>query len=271
MSDREFVQLNRAEELVNLDLHALCGDPTPETGSPIDNYYVTTDALIRRTTDPVVAADSLLLRLLLLEVVAAAEMYFRNVLAALPAVCSSAQDLVTRSMMMLGAAGYYRESDRAFGVIEHASLSGKGEVTRYTRQLSGFDIAANSSTGVALAEFEQVCHLRHAIVHAQGRLWYRNACELGIESRGLRCVQLSALGLQSCVAKTHNAVRAYNRFISNRVLSSWISTRRLKGRWVDDRALLEGFHALFYSTRDSVGPADARSLHTELCRVLRLP
>lgn len=270
MSEQEFAVLNKSEEVIVLDMATLCGDPPEVNGSAIDMYYETAESLIKRTLDAQVADDTILLRLFLLELISAAEYYFRSILAALPSVCRASGSLIEKSMMMLGAVSYYGPTQLAFGVFEHASLSGKGEVVKYTRDLAGFNIHKESSVGVALAEFERVCQLRHAIVHAQGRLWYKNICELGLPQSKPRCVCLTALGFQGCVARTHNAVRAYNAFVGNRVIGTWASSKLLTGKWSDDRALVEAFHGLFYSKKDGSGEADPRSLHARLCKQLKL-
>ena len=67
------------------------------------------------------------------------------------------------------------------------------------------------------------------MVHARGRLWFRNVTEIGLLTEQPKLVRLKVLGFQALVAKTHNAVRAYNRFVVNSIVQSWIVQGDLEG------------------------------------------
>jgi hypothetical protein len=268
VSEAALLLCNKVEEAVALDYGALCVDVPESTLSPIDEYYGHVTELVVRAGRPENANDHVLLGLLLLELVSAAELYFRQVLASLPGICPLVRAHCDTQMIPFGAMSYYTKDWRVLGTMEHAGLSGKGEIAKATRNIVGIDIKDNSSPGIALADFEKVCQLRHAVVHARGRLWFRNLNELGLRAEQPQRVQLEVLGFQALVAKTHNAVRAYNRFVVNAVVQGWIARNILKGKWVSDKRRFSLLHGLFYSRVDGAGESAPRQAYEPVRKAL---
>jgi len=268
VSEAALLVCNKAEEAVAIDYDLLCVDAQDSDQSPIDEYYEHATALVVRAGRPENAGDDMLLGLLLLELVSSAELYFRKILASLPTVCPLVRAHCSTQMIPLGATSYYLEDWRVLGALEHVGLSGKGEIAKATRSVTSIEIKDNSSPGIALADFEKVCHLRHAVVHARGQLWFRNINELRLQASQPRRVQLGVLGFQGLVAKTHNAVRAYNRFVANAVVQRWIGENILTGRWVSDKRRFTRLHTLFYSHVDSAGHANPRLAYEVIRKAL---
>lgn len=269
MSESALLTCNRAEEATTLDFDSLCNDFVESTESPIDEYYAHATELLLRAGRPENANDHLLLGLLLLELVSSAELYFRKVLASVPNICPLVMASCEKQAMPFGATSFYPAEWRALGVLEHAGLSGKNEIARLTRNITGIEIKENSSPGIALSDFEKVCQLRHAIIHARGRLWFRNVAELSLRVRSPRRVHLNVLGFQVLTLKTHNAVRAYNRFLVNAIVSSWIGQRILTGRWASDKRKFSALHALFFSRVDGLGEVNPRDAYEPVRQALR--
>ena len=82
-------------------------------------------------------------------------------------------------------------------------------------------------------------------------------------------VRLKVLEFQALVAKTHNAVRAYNRFVVNAVVQSWIAKAVLKGTWKADKRKFSELHRLFYSLVDKTGEAEPRSAYEPVRQALQ--
>lgn len=265
MSDVSLLTLSKGEESVKLDLATLCVQAERSTLSPIDEYYAHAKELLVLS----LSADELLLRLLLLELVSTAEMYFRQVLASLPRMCPVSKECASKAHLALGAMTYYHEDWLPLGLLEHQSLSGKGEVKKATFHLTGIAVPENGSVSKALEDFERICQLRHAIVHARGNLWFKNASDLGLPLDPQLQVRLNAMGFQTLVAQCHNAVRAFNAYIAEKILGNWIGKRVLSGSWRTDKARFAAYHALFASKEDGVGDLEARAAYKKVQLVLK--
>lgn len=269
MSDKpELPLVNRPEETVAWSVDALCTTCTTAAASPIDEYYTLARELLTRSARPEIMGDQMLMRLLLLELVSGAELYFRRVLSSLVLLCPVTRAIASQKTLPLGAAYYYDAESVALGLFEHTSLSGQEELKKQTKQIADLDIKPTSSEGVALADFEKVCHLRHAAVHARGELGSRNLAEIGIKATGRRRLQLDPIGFQSVTAKTHNAVRAYNRFLFTCTARRWVERKVLKGVWTEDKHLFEPLFRLFYSTEDGVGESTPRAAYDRVWKAL---
>lgn len=269
MSDKPNLPLvNKQEETVTWSADTLCASCTSVAVSPIDEYYELARELLTRSARPDVSADQMLMRLLLLELVSGAELYFRRILSSIIGLCPLTRAIASRSQVSLGAAYYYGADTVALALIEHTSLSGQDEIRKYTKQLTEFDIKQTSSEGVALADFERVCHLRHAAVHARGELGSRNLAEIGIKAIGRRQLFLSPISFRTIVVKTHNAVRAYNRFLFDCTMRRWVREKVLTGVWERDKEVFEPVHKLFYSKEDGVGDSDPKVSYERVWQAL---
>lgn len=248
---------NKPEETTALDLSTIFCPTKKSVLNPIDEYYETSQELLRRAADSKVASDEILVRLLLLDLVSSAEVYFRRVLAGTLETCPHVRRVAQRRMLPLGAVGYYGSTELGYALLENASFSTQGEIKRQTNNLTGFDIKGGSSLAAAIADFEVVCQLRHALIHARGEAGAQNIMELSLELDTPCRVVLTTFAFQSLVLKTHNTVRAYNAFLFKAVLESWIAKKLLVDDWSRDKASFRSLFSLFVSKTDGLGPKNA--------------
>jgi hypothetical protein len=254
--DDRIYEVNRPEESIAIDFGALCVEFAGSGQSPIDDYYSHASDILRRARQQTIADDELILRLLILEIISSAEHYFRSVLASLVHLCPLISENSLRKQLSLAAMKYYSAEWVGLGLIEHAALSGEGELKKQTLQLTGFQIKEGSSVAAALIDFEKICHMRHSIVHSRSELNARNLIEMGVYPRARCKLQMTVLSLQSILAKSHNAVRAYNSWMMQNIVRSWIAKKILKGSWKEDGAHFARIYELFYSVADGVGEPD---------------
>lgn len=254
------LNVNAGEEVVSIDFSVLCALPTPITSAPIDEYYSYARSLVVRSAE----AEPWLLRLLLLDLISASELYFRRILASVINICPLVREHASKQVLSLGAVSYYDARDLGYGILDIAPLSGDGEIKKRTKAITGFDIKPGSPVEVALISFDKICHLRHAAIHSLGELGARNMAELRLDSLRRRCLSLNALTFQPLVVTCHNAVRAYNQFISNGILSRWIDKALLEGDWTKDKNLFAPFHALFASRIDRTADSDASVVYAQI-------
>jgi len=252
VSRTPWLEVNKSEEAVRLDISQLCSPGVFVELSPIDEYYSNSLLLLLRSGESSFS-EQWMLRLLLLGQVSVTETYFRRILSGLLNVCPVVRRTASAETVALGAVFYYKSEDLGYGLIENASMSGVKEIKSQTQKVAGVAIPNNSSISAAIEAFDKVCHLRHATVHFHGELSSRNARELGIEPSESRAVWLTPITFQAIVGTCHNAVRAYNRFMFERVLERWTGEGLLQSDWNEDRKLFRPLHKLFYSNRDGVG------------------
>jgi hypothetical protein len=249
--------VNRSEEAISLDLGALFERLTPVAQSPIDEYYGHARVLLLSVARPEIERDDMLMRLLVLELVSTAELYFRRILSGVISVCPLIAGVAARRPLLLGAIDYYDRSALGYALLDGVSLSGEGDVKRQTANITGIEVKANSSVHEALRDFERVCQLRHVIVHAKGEAGAKNVSDLRVSVVGQSHLKISALSFQPLVVVTHNAVRAYNAFMFESVLRSWLGSKHLSGVWRSDRKMFLPLFKLFYSETDG-GVGDAK-------------
>lgn len=250
--------VNRSEEAINLDLRPLFQPLETPTVSPIDEYYGHARQLLLAVSKPEIEADDMLMRLLVLELVSTAELYFRRILSGAIAVCPLISAAAAKRPLLLGALDYYHRQALGYALLDGVSLSGEGDVKRQTLNITGIDIKANSSVQEALHDFERVCQLRHVIVHAKGEAGAKNVADLRVSVPGQSRLTIKALSFQPLVVVTHNAVRAYNAFMFDSVLRSWLSAKHLTGNWGSDRRKFSALFKLFFSEVDG-GPSDPKA------------
>jgi hypothetical protein len=249
---REWTSVNRPEESVSIVFKSVCAVFTPSADSAIDEYYSHTQSLIARSLLDAVKDDEVLTRLLVLELTSSTEAYFRKVLVSLVSFCPLCRRSASLKVLSFGSVDYYDPSALGYALLEGMSLSSAKEVQSQTLNLTGVQITPQSSVGVALAGFGKVCQLRHAIVHSRGLLGSQNVAELGVDIGRPCTVTVDVLSFQALVALCHSAVRAYNRFLYEKVIERWIAERLIKGTWEADKPYFVPLYSLFYSGSDGL-------------------
>lgn len=242
------------EQSVPLDPSSVCSQLDLAQVSPIDDFYVHLEALIPLGKEDDLRANTALGKVLLLGIVSATEHYFRATISGLIRVCPVVRKQVASVQLSFGALDYYREQDLGLALLEHVSLATGGEVRKQTRNLIGVDVSKEASLDAALTQYENLCQLRHAAVHAHGELSHQNLQQLGFDAKaGRLALNIELAGFHQAAAVCQNVVRAYNRCVFRRVLERWIGQRLFSGAWQQDRLLFIPAFLLFYSNRDAKG------------------
>lgn len=237
---------------------AYCSGTAEVTGAPIDDYYEYVEHLLTLGSVAALNASPTLGRLLVLGLVSGVESYLRSLIASVVRLCPLAREHAADQHIPFGAIDYYGPESAERALFESSSLADSGEIIGKTRKLTGIDLSHSSSARAALKEFDKVCHLRHAAVHARGTFGRGNAVALGLDlEAGRQSLSVSFAGLQQAGATCHSAVRAYNRFVYRRIVERWIAEGLLTGRWQTDRELFRPLFELFHSRRDGVGCGNA--------------
>lgn len=254
-SASDWMSVCALEHSVSLDANKVCTPVARVTISPIDDFYAHLAALIPLGGEQELRNNTALGGVLLLGVVSATEQYFRALIAGLVRVCPVVRKLAAPLPLSFGALDYYRPDELGLALLEHVSLATAGEVRKQTQKLLGIDTKQESSTDAALKEYEKLCQLRHAAVHAHGELGHQNLQELGfLSSPGRLALRIELPGFHSAADVCNNVVRAYNRLLYRRTVERWIGEKALHGTWGEDAVIFTAAHALFYSRTDAEGP-----------------
>lgn len=235
--------------------------------SPIDDYYAYVEHLLTLGSEAALEDSPTLGRLLLLGLVSGVESYFRSVIAAVVRICPLCRVGAADQLIPLGAIDYYGTEALELGLFDAASLAGATELRKRTHALLGIDLNSQASASAALSEFDKVCHLRHAAVHARGTLGRGNAVALALSADdGRRALQVSFASLQQAGLACHSMVRAYNRVVYRKTIERWIAKDVLVGTWSQDKTRFKPLFELFRSQRDDVAPTNAYQAHRSLVK-----
>lgn len=258
------------EQSVALDAASACHRLTAPPASPIDNFYSYMSNLIPLGTEANLRASETLGKTLLLGLVSGTEHYFRAVLAGLVHVCPIAHKNASSQQLSFGALEYYSREDLGLALLENISLATASEVKSQTKRLVGIDTKQDPSLEAAFSEYEKVCQLRHAAVHARGDLGHQNLHELGLpKTTGRLAVRIELATFHAAAAVSQNVVRAYNRLLYRKTLERWIGQKIFRGDWDHDRIVFPPVFSLFYSGVDRKGRRNAYQSYRSLLPTLR--
>jgi hypothetical protein len=264
VSDPRWTLVCEPETAASLRPADCCGALANEAKSPIDDYYEYVEHLLTLGDAQALQDSDTLGRLLLLGLVSGVEGYFRSIFVGALRTCEISRRMAANQEIPFGAIDYYGVESAALGLFDSDSLASAGRIGANTKKLLGIPIPKESSLGAALREFDKVCHLRHAAVHARGALGRGNAFALGLAARERLGLELRLPALHSAGLVCHSVVRSYNRFLYREMIERWLAEGVLSGDWAIDRATFHPLFELFQSRVDGVGPMNAYQAHRSL-------
>ena len=150
----------------------------PSKRSPIDEYLLATEAVLKRGDPAFFASQPELSGLMLVAVVSHAENYFRELFARLLVVCPISQGKSAQRDMKLGSVIWYRSGQLERGAFEHFSFAGSDNIIETLSRYFDIQIDQKSDPYALLQQFDLLCELRHAIVHSAGIVSGKNAMKL---------------------------------------------------------------------------------------------
>jgi hypothetical protein len=243
--------VNDAAETVDGNFTGCCSKAT-ESACPIDAFYGNVGEVLKLGLPDSLNSSPTLGRLLALGLVTGTEAYFRSVFL---------------GMLEIGALDYYGKSKIALGLFEGVSFADGAEIKKRSNNILGFSWKDQTSLGVALVNFDTVCHIRHASVHSQGQLNRGNAKVLGIKNSdfsSLGQVVVDFPHLQKIALVCSALVRSYNAELFPATVDKWLSAKVLSGTWAKDKAIFGPLVELFCSQRDAIGPKTAHARYRQV-------
>lgn len=266
-NDSRWRDVCRSPQSIRFDAGDCCV-PADEAGiSPIDGYLRRTKGITILGTPQAMGMNPSLGKLILLGVVSEVESFFKQIVGGCVRLCSLCRQSASKHTIPFAAVDYYQEDDIEYALVESVSFATSGEILRQTEKLTGLKLKGSGLNAV-IQQFDYVCHLRHAAVHASGILGTGNVREISQSSTTKLQVDLNFAKVQGIVAICHNLIREYNRDLFSRLVDRWIDNRVLVGNWQTDRDRFAPAHHLFHSVEDAFGPSTAYNAYRSLRPIL---
>ncbi len=254
------LRLNHSETSYPIQFERLCARKAAPTKSPIDEFYITFNKVIRKASQSPFNTDTASLQLLLIPLFGAAELYFRRFISVAVSVCPLCREQASTQQINYGAVAAFGVDGIAVAFGEHEGFTSDNAIKRRTLNILGVEIKPNTSAFSALEDFETVCHLRHALVHLSGELLFLNRRKLKVSRPGRLVLQLDAAAYQAVAGKVCNAVRAYNSYVSNELIKRWQDQGYIVGQWRRDSQKFRQFLSMTLSKHD-IGACDPRNMY----------
>lgn len=257
MSSHATLNLHLSEETVTVQIAGILKPfPSNSTTNPITDYFHVANGLAAKLTKAPYDGDAEVLGLLLLGVVSAAEFYFRSVLGVALDVCPLCREHAEMLQVPIGAFEFFAESgySHAMGSFEHESLADAKKIRSECKRFTGFDVSKDASADKAIGDFELLCELRHCLVHARGLAGLKACKALNSGHRSLQRLLVGKVEAFELLKLSHNAVRAFNRFLANSILNRWVDQDQFSGTWKYDKAAFKRvIEAFWIRGEDSYG------------------
>ena len=265
MSEPRWAEVSEVEIATAISPASFCAPGARDDLSPIDDYYAYVEELLKLGLPKAFDENSTLGKLLLLGLVSGVENYVRAILAGLIRVCPICRATASDHQIPFGAIDFYGDEGVELSLFDATSLAGDDEIRKKTQKLLALPVPSQGSLDGALKEFGKVCELRHAAIHARGRLGRGNARALGLGPQNENSVlTLTYSGIQTAGAICHSMVRSYNRFLFRETIQRWIAHSRFTGDWGSDGATFSELFNMFHSKTDAVGPGNAYQCYRAL-------
>ncbi|WP_157630356.1 hypothetical protein [Kribbella catacumbae] len=235
--------------------------------NPIDEFYSTHQGLtalgglvgqgtIRQELEELLAGQ------MVLGYVSATELFLRRLLAQSVRLCPNLRKRNSSVQIPFGALDFYEAKNIEHALTERVTFSEPGKVANVLRERFGISIKPNSSLNEAIAEFEGLCQLRHALVHSRGVVNSTNAEQFELPAGKGHCmVTLEHSEVAAAGAVCMNLVREINTEVGRTILWDWLTSGVLRGTKRADSTKLGRLLTLFASKVDpSQGRATASTV-----------
>jgi hypothetical protein len=237
--------------------------------SPIDQFYQSRFSILKLGTSDFLQNHAFLGPLLLVGVVSAVENYLRQMLSHIIKICPCSKRTSAEQAVNFGAIVWHGSSDFERGAFEHYSFTDVSNIDKAFKNFVGFDLKKVSLSSVLL-EYDKICELRHAVVHASAIVPGRNAVKLHIESsqRPLR-VNINYPELQEAALICSNLVTGLNLALFAEMVRRWAVEWPKLTPWSVDNAhnTFSTLWGIFYSNLDKNNNQIPNQLEMQTCRL----
>lgn len=237
------IKVSGESPTVQLNTSGLFRTHSVQNESPIDIYIKRNKALLvklgslDRDGHIDASTDSHLYNLFLLGMVSNVESFFRCLLRELILIDKISYEQCLEQQLTYAAAMHHNAKLLPEALLEQCtfiSLKNIRDTTKSYLNIAITDSPLHKELVECIRSFEQLCQIRHCIVHRAGLLGSKNAIKLGIEQHKSffeKPIYLDLNFLQESNAICLNCVRNYNNFIFNSVLARYVESNKSNIAW----------------------------------------
>jgi hypothetical protein len=205
--------------------------------------------------------------MLIVRCVSSTENYFRTILSEMLEMCPIAQRDCAEQQINLGGLIWHGKNRFSRSAFEHVSFADSSEIVKATKKFIGCDLDRRTFSDI-FPQFDKLCQLRHAIVHADCHIPGRNAVKLNIVSIDSYAVlDLSYENLQDTLLVVRTLVSTYNRFMFTQFCQRWAVGWRQQSSWLpkDDYPVFKRMWRAFFSEMEFSGRPDRSRFTVRRC------
>lgn len=265
MSETSIFLVNQQESAIVCDLTSCVVSASFFEASAVDGFENQLREVVRRGFSS--SEDSFVLGMLMMALTSATETYFRTIIGGAVVSCPfSHAHNVDKGKISFRAINYYPESMLVLALLEHVSFSDSEAIRKQVNELlqiavPSADKGANS-IATALQHFDQVCALRHALIHSAGLVNSQNCAEAGLSGIGI--VAPSINGLQMVADICRNVVLSFNQFLFNSIIGRLYQRGLVVGDMQSDEKFIRPLTALFLSKSSPGYSSDFSVTHSAI-------
>lgn len=218
--------------------------------------------------------------LFLLGFISNVESFIRKIIRKTIILDNKSYEQCLEQQLTYAAAIHHESALLPEALLENCTFISFDNIQKTTKSFLDININKQSSDQKELVEcllmFEQLCQLRHCIVHRAGLLGSKNAVKLGISQHSKffeKPIVLDFAFLQASSAICLNCVRTYSNFIFNELVNRYVATNKsdLSWNYNSDRKWFLPYFKLFMScdlneeiNRQGKGSYTPKSAYNEL-------
>jgi hypothetical protein len=248
-----FVKINGNSSSAILNTESLFREMSNSTASPIDIYVSRNKALLIKLGEFESAGllddsnedDMHIYNLFLLGFISNVESYFRSVIRETIKIDDVSYKCCLEEPLTYAAAIHHNKELLPEALLEQCTFISKANITESLKKFLGISLNKQETSvkevTSCLDQFEQLCQLRHCIVHRAGLLGSKNAIKLGISEHKTffeKPINLSLSFLQNANIICLNTVRTTNNLLFNKLVARYLTERtdvawdyRIDSKW----------------------------------------
>lgn len=238
-------------------------------GNPIDRFYESLRNLNTIGTTQFLASHPSIGPLIFLGHISATENYLREIFAFILRSCGVAKKAAADHGVKWGSILWHRSGTIEMAAFEHLSFAGEAEIKKACKNFLSFQINDASPLASPLSEFNQLCELRHSVVHSNGYLAGKNAIALNLPPvTGLLQVRMDYPQLQEAAWICTSLVTSFNAELFTLMANRWAREWRRMPDWnaTDEDRLFEEIFNEFRSATDRTNNTIPHLLSHDQCR-----
>lgn len=241
------------------DVNTLVTPIAIQRPSAIDDFYASTGTALTKV-DPnfVKTYGDDVVGLLFVGLISSTENYFRDILGFVLTICPIAQSHSSEEKVQLGSLLWAEGSLQNRSAFEFQAFSSEDNVRKAVSKFANYQIRKNGVFDLMLREYDQLCELRHAVVHSGHIVAGKNAIKLGLKksSKPLK-VKLGYAELQAAGSVCTALVQSANNELFEELSTRWATKWRQLPSWIpeDEIRLLRKIRIAFLSKRDKTNKA----------------